>query len=106
MDYRELASPTLWQRLRSRRYVVEGDSMFPLLEDGDIVYTKKNSFVAEHDIVVLPHPFRSKYIVKQVTEVHGEMLELAGLNADESEDSRTFGYIPQSHILGTVIAKQ
>ncbi len=92
-------------RLR-KRYTVEGNSMSPLLQDGDIVYTKKSREINVDDIVVLPHPFRSKYIIKQVTAVHGDMLELSGLNKEESEDSRTFGYVPTSHILGTVIARQ
>lgn len=80
--------------------------MSPLLHDGDVVYTEKYQEMKVDDVVVLPHPFRNKFIIKQVTAVHGDMLELAGLNPEESEDSRTFGYIPQTHILGTVIAKQ
>ena len=106
MDYRKLATPHWRQQLFAKRYTVIGNSMSPLLKDGDIVYTKKSNDISIDNIVVLPHPFRNTHIIKYVAAIHGTMLELSGLNADESEDSRTFGYIPISQILGIVIAKK
>ncbi len=89
-----------------KHFIVEGNSMSPLLESGDIVYTKKSQKIKVDDVVVLPHPFRNKYIIKQVTALHCEMLELSGLNPESSEDSRTFGYVPVSDVLGVVVAKK
>lgn len=80
--------------------------MSPLLHEGDIVYTKKSRYVNAGDMVVLPHPFRNKNIIKQVTVVDGTMLELSGINANESEDSRTFGYVPIGDVIGVVVAKE
>jgi nickel-type superoxide dismutase maturation protease len=89
-----------------KRHIVQGDSMSPLLHEGDIVYTKKSRYVNAGDMVVLPHPFRNKNIIKQVTVVDGTMLELSGINANESEDSRTFGYVPIGDVIGVVVAKE
>ncbi len=87
------------------RFIVSGNSMSPLLHDGDVVYTKKSAEIEVSEIVVVQHPFRKKYIIKQVTAIHGDMLKLSGLNPEESEDSRTFGYIPKNDILGVVMMK-
>jgi nickel-type superoxide dismutase maturation protease len=89
-----------------KRHIVQGDSMSPLLHEGDIVYTKKTHDITVGDIVVVSHPFRNKNIIKQVTAVDGIMLELSGINANESEDSRTFGYVPIGDVIGVVVAKE
>lgn len=84
-------------------YVIEGNSMYPLLCEGDVIFIKKTKNINVGSIIVANHPFRKKNIIKQVTAMQGDMLELKGLNLEESEDSRTFGYISIEHVLGTVI---
>ena len=80
--------------------------MSPLLHAGDIVYIKKIRNINVGDVVAARHPFRKKYIVKRVTSVCGENVEWHGLNMDESEDSRVFGAIPQSDVLGKIVSKK
>lgn len=106
MDYRKLDSPTWWTRMRCKKYIVEGNSMLPLLQPGDVVYTKRAKQISVGDTVVANHPFRKRCIVKQVATVHANGVELTGLNAHETEDSKTFGILPVHDIIGKVIAKQ
>ena len=89
-----------------KRYTVSGNSMLPLLHPGDVVYTKSSKQVFAGDIVIANHPFRKRCIIKQVEAVHDNGVELAGLNADETEDSKTFGILPVHDIIGIVVAKQ
>jgi len=89
-----------------KHYLVEGNSMTPLLNHGDIVYTKKMKRIRIGDVIIAHHPFRKKYIIKQVTGVRGTMLELRGLNPEESEDSRVFGNIPVKDSIGVVVSKK
>jgi len=88
------------------RYRVNGDSMLPILKDGDEVLIKPSQSYSIGDIVVARHPFQKTPIIKRITEFStGGKLFLSGDNPEESTDSRTFGEIPAADILGKVICR-
>jgi nickel-type superoxide dismutase maturation protease len=87
-----------------QQYRVEGNSMLPVLQGGDIVLAKKTGDLKVNDIVVANHPFRKTFIIKRITKITTDgKFFLSGDNPDESTDSRTFGEISEKDILGKVI---
>ncbi len=95
---------------RRWRFRVTGASMSPTLESGDELIIDPRAYRKEppcvEDIVVARHPFRSDVkMVKRVTAVtENGRFHLQGDNPSslESSDSRSFGPLPISHILGRV----
>lgn len=99
-----------WIRLLLRRVVgvrVEGDSMAPLLRSGDRVLVDPKAAFQPGDIVVARHPYRSSVrILKRLISINADgRVSLAGDNPRESEDSRTFGSVSSSDLLGKVVAR-
>lgn len=93
----------------TRRVRVSGNSMSPLLNDGDIVDVDITAYASRPpqvgDIVLVAHPYVStKQIIKQITSQpeQGQVF-LLGLNPSESTDSRSFGTVPASSVKGKVI---
>ena len=86
---------------------VEGDSMLPVLKDGDLVLINPHADLQVGDIVLAQHPFKqSVKIIKRIAEIlSGERYILLGDNLDESSDSRNFGAIAAKDILGKAEAK-
>jgi len=84
---------------------VKGDSLTPLIEEGDFVLVLKIPFFFLHsgDIIVFHH------------DTHGKMIKLVGaVSRDDgtvfaigthpfSTDSRSFGPVPRKDIIGKVI---
>lgn len=101
---RELVLYYLGQR---KAFLVEGDSMLPTLANGDKVLVDPKSSIEIGDIVLAKHPYRLDVrIIKRVTEVAKDgRLTLAGDNPAESTDSRTFGTVSRSNIIGTLTSK-
>lgn len=99
----------LWLMGRRRRYRITGGSMRPILSPGDqilvdpLAYTETGPKVG--DIVVARHLYRTDvWMVKRVVGVLDDgRCFLAGDNPDESTDSRLFGAVPRSLILGRVV---
>ena len=95
---------------RRWRFRVTGASMSPTLESGDELIVDARAFRKRPprvgDIVVARHPFRADVkVVKRVTAVtETNHFFLQGDNPSplESSDSRSFGPLPISHILGRV----
>lgn len=89
------------------QYICEGNSMNPLLANGDAVLVDKNAEIEVGDIVVAKHP------IEQVTEVIKRIKEinsrghyfLVGDNLDDSTDSRHYGAVTKDYIKGKVVAK-
>lgn len=85
--------------------------MVPLLMPGDEILVNNHAYnqrpPAVGDIVVAWHPLKPDFkIVKQVSDVFGmQGVRLIGLNPDESQDSRHFGTVPQSALIGRVICR-
>ncbi len=89
-----------------RREVVVGDSMLPLLADGDWLLMLENSAIKQGEIVVARQPDQpGRRIVKKAVRADSNGWWLEGLNADSSEDSRSFGPVAHGWIEGVVVAR-
>jgi nickel-type superoxide dismutase maturation protease len=86
---------------------VEGNSMSPLLNSGDLVLIDPKAPIEPGDVVLTRHPFRSSVrIVKRLISVEPDgRLFLEGDNPDESTDSRNFGTVSPTDLLGKVISR-
>lgn len=87
--------------------VVRGRSMFPTLQDGDLVLLdKKPKTYSIGDICVLTPPDGSAYIViKRITKVglSCKQFWFMGDNRNHSHDSRDYGWVNVENIEGRVI---
>jgi nickel-type superoxide dismutase maturation protease len=89
------------------RYRIEGDSMFPVLHNGDEVIVDEKASVGIGDVVIARHPFKESIeMAKRITAIdaNGKFF-LVGDNSEESTDSRTFGPVSLDCIKGKVIAR-
>jgi nickel-type superoxide dismutase maturation protease len=107
----ELIHRLLWLVGHRNRYRIVGRSMYPTLSSGDKVWVDLRAYAGsrpqEGEIVLVRHPYRTNLrMVKRVVRVlsDGRCL-LAGDNAAESTDSRTFGAVPKAYVLGRVILR-
>lgn len=89
------------------RYRVEGNSMLPLLKEGDQVVVDENAKVEIGDIVIAAHPFKKNVeMIKRIENIGDDgKYFLIGDNTDESSDSRTFGAVSVEYIKGKVISR-
>lgn len=84
--------------------------MQPTFQSGEEVLVDPKAYLTQEpavgDVVIAQHPQKNIKIVKRVVEVlpNGRFF-LQGDNPVESHDSRTFGTVPQSKILGRVTSK-
>ena len=81
--------------------------MWPTLDDGCTVLVKRTQTVRGGDIVLAKHPYKSSVkIVKRVAEILPDgALILKGDNPVESTDSRSFGSILKSDVVGRVVCR-
>ena len=80
--------------------------MRPTLSPGDFVLVNPMAF-KDHpprsgDVVVVQHPYRDQVIIKRVSEVVDGGIMVRGDHAEASSDSRAFGRIVSSAVLGRV----
>ena|SRR5215213_6727939 len=108
----ELPEADWWERLAHlcgfrEIFLVQGDSMLPILKDGDVVLVNPYAAPQTGDIVLARHPFKkSVRIIKRIKEISPEgRYFLVGDNAEESTDSRSFGTIPAKDILGKAVSR-
>lgn len=92
---------------RRRAFRVDGESMMPAIRTGDAVLIDPAAAIAQGDVVLARHPYRSSVkILKRVSAVAPDgALTLIGDNPDESTDSRTFGSISIDLIIGKAVCK-
>ena len=100
----------LWLLRQRRRFRIVGESMLPLLAAGTEVLINPAAYrqqpPAPGDLVVARHPRQPDLrLIKWVVYTDGESCFLKGLNADASTDSREFGLVPWSEILGQVVCR-
>jgi len=98
-----------WVFGRRVRYRVDGDSMLPNLSPGDFVLVNLNAFQDElpvsGDVIVARHPYRSKVLIKRVSEVVEDGVMIVGDNLETSTDSRSFGRLTFAAIVGRVTSR-
>ena len=102
---------TLWLLRQRSRFRVMGNSMLPWLQPGEEVLVNfsayRNALPEIGDLVVAIHPDRPNFpIIKRVILVkdNGSCF-LLGDNPSESTDSRSFGVVSPSNILGKVTSR-
>ncbi len=95
-----------------QKILVSGDSMSPLYSNGDIILLDTQAYVEQHpvvgDIIVCKHPYIKDYLmIKQIADIQEDgRFFVLGINPDESTDSRSFGAILPSAVLGKVVGKE
>lgn len=83
------------------RVAVAGPSMLPTLRDGDHCLVRRTRRVVPGDLVVLVDPEGSRrLLVKRVVAVTPGGTVVAGDNPGASRDSRNFGAVPPSALVG------
>lgn len=93
-----------WLSGRVRRVVVEGDSMLPSLAEGDRLVVVRSRSARVGDIVALRDPADSaRLLVKRVVVVRASGLEVRGDNQAMSRDSRAFGVVAPSQVIGRAV---
>ena len=104
-----LVDVILWVLRRRRRLRVSGDSMYPTICEGDMLFIDQGAYAScipqVDEIVVARHPYiKDLLLVKRVRAVHhnGSSIEVAGDNPQESTDSRGFGNLDSKALVGRV----
>jgi len=85
--------------------VVNGDSMWPTLKDGDTitVHVFDNQHLESGDIIVFPDPHNtSRLCIKRLKRIEPNGLFVEGDNPDPtaSTDSHNYGLIPFESVIG------
>ncbi len=91
-------------RTRFRRVQVEGTSMMPTLAHGDRLIVMRAGHLLVGDVVALRDPVEpARLLVKRVVAVLPGGLDVRGDNRAASRDSRTFGSVPASRLIGKAV---
>ncbi|WOD40041.1 nickel-type superoxide dismutase maturation protease [Nodosilinea sp. E11] len=106
----QVTDVVLWLLRQRRRLRVVGESMLPLLEAGSEVLIDPTAYRQQvpqpGDLVVARHPRQPElWLIKWVVYVDADGCFLKGLNAAASTDSRDFGLVAQTNILGRVVCR-
>lgn len=90
-----------------RKYICEGESMYPTLSDCEVVLVDRNAHISVGDIVVAKHPIeQDTELVKRVESINKDgNYFLVGDNLENSNDSRHFGAIARDYIKGKAVAR-
>jgi nickel-type superoxide dismutase maturation protease len=95
--------------LRGEReiFVIEGNSMLPVLKSGDCVIVNAALKPEIGDIILFRHPFiKNLKVVKRVVEITPEGgFRVLGDNLSESTDSRSYGAVPAKDVLGVAVCR-
>lgn len=83
--------------------VVAGDSMLPTYGSGDWLVATRIRRIAPGQVVVIERESRPGILlIKRVLRSEGQKWWVEGDNASASDDSRTFGAINESEIIGRI----
>jgi nickel-type superoxide dismutase maturation protease len=89
---------------RQLTFRVEGNSMNPLLRDGDEILLEPAGSYKVGDVVVATHPIQTDLtIVKRIIAIEDGRFRLMGDNPRESSDH--FGLVDHSKIIGKFVSK-
>ena len=88
--------------------IVQENSMYPALKHNDLILIKQKFILKTNHIYLIKLEDEDRHFVKRLvyigTTKEGVLqLYFLGDNADESYDSRDFGYICPSSVIGEVI---
>jgi nickel-type superoxide dismutase maturation protease len=90
--------------VRPRRVVVEGASMEPTLAPGDRVLVVRARRLHPHDVVAVRDPRdQGRVLVKRIGAVLEDEIVVRGDNPAASTDSRSFGPVPTTAVIGRVV---
>ena len=81
--------------------VVEGHSMIPTYAPGERVLVRYGAAFKTGDVVLVD--FSSRIDIKRIKKIEGSQIFIEGDNAAVSIDSRQYGPVKESRILGKVI---
>jgi len=99
-----LLAAVIVAKRRFMRLAVEGLSMVPVLAPGDRVLVLRTDRVTVGDLVALVSPDGDgSVLVKRVVGVERSSIRVEGDNTAASRDSRHFGPIPLSAVIGRVL---
>ena len=92
------------------RFIVEGESMAPAYRPGERLIVNKLAYVARAprpgDVVVLRDPRQpSRHLLKRIVQVQNGGCWVLGDNPAASTDSRHFGPVPRTAIIGQVLCR-
>ena len=82
--------------------------MEPILKNGDIVFYKDvidKSTLSIGDIIIFNHPTKYIKLIKKISSIKGEGVEVSGENTHFSNDSNYFGLINKASIEGVVTSR-
>jgi len=81
--------------------------MLPTLHSGDRVIINRLSYIIQQpkvkDIIVVKSPIDGRVIIKRIAEIKNGNIFVLGDNSRKSTDSRKFGMLERSAIIGKVI---
>ncbi len=80
---------------------IEGVSMAPAYKHGKLVIAWRWGKPRVGDVVIVRH--HSLEVIKRINRLEEDKVYLLGDNAEESTDSRHYGWLPLTSILAVVI---
>ena len=90
-----------------RKFKILGHSMEPAIKYGNFVLVSSIPYYFsspnKRDIVAFNH--KGKVLIKRIVRIQNEDFYLEGDNKNDSLDSRSFGKVKKSDILGKIIYK-
>jgi nickel-type superoxide dismutase maturation protease len=89
---------------RFTRVLVSGNSMEPGLRPGDRLLVVPVLRIKEGQVVAVSDPRQpGRVLVKRIHSIRKGLVEVRGDNAGESTDSRHFGRVPRSSVIGRAV---
>lgn len=84
---------------------IEGDSMYPLLHDGDYVILSRVFTLRVGDIYAFYSPYgeESKVAIKKLVYFKEDQCFFAGINKEKSYDSYHYGFVNAEKIVGKLL---
>ncbi len=98
-----LGAGAVFAKRRLVRLRVEGVSMVPVLAPGDRILVLRTKQFAVGDIIAFAEGDTDRLTVKRVTGIDWTSVRVEGDNAGASRDSRHFGLVPRSAVIGRVL---
>src|SRR5258708_21827654 len=89
------------------KFKIVGNSMSPILVDGDTILVNRLAYVYRSpqidDIVAVKDPRDKKILTKRIARIENNKYFVLGDNKAHSTDSRIFGMIEKREIVGKII---